>query len=74
MMRMVTEDYVLWMTRLSIIGGHMRVVDCHLCLKKKRTIAKDDLLSLNRTSSWHFGKKRSWLPGAYLTEVTCPRD
>ena len=52
----------------------MRVVDCRLCLKKKRTIAKDDLLSLNRTSSWHFGKKRSWLPSAYLTEVTCPGD
>lgn len=65
-MRMVTGP--------SSIDVRMRVVDCRLCLKIKRTIAEDDLLSLNRTSSWHLGKKCSWLPSAYLTGVTCPGD
>ena len=66
MMRMVTGP--------ASIDGHMRVVDCRLCLKIKRTIAEDDLLSLNRISSQHLGKKRSWLPSAYLTGVTCLGD
>lgn len=35
--------------------------DCYLCLKAKRNIAEDVLLSLNKTSPWHFGKKLSWL-------------
>ena len=39
----------------------MRVADCSLCLKVKRNIAEDVLLSLDRTSPWHFGKKLSWL-------------
>lgn len=68
MMRMVTELAVCTLGDWTAQHWWSHEGSGLLPLPKiKRTIAEDDLLSLNRTSSWHFGKKRSWLPSAYST-------